>query len=107
MSINQNSTIEEVHKANLVNPYYIQDSIEMWEYLQLYTGDAADPCYDFSNSTSCSGKDYFKIGLFAQDLTNFIFDCYRADSCNLVDYVGIDGWAIGMVGGVSSATKYQ
>ena len=32
----------EVQQANVVNPDDITDEIELWEYLKIYTADAAD-----------------------------------------------------------------
>ena len=69
----------EVQQANVVNPDNITNYIELWEYIKIYTADAADPCTDFSSITSCSGKDYFKIGLFANEMTDFFADCEVAE----------------------------
>ena len=96
----------EVQLANIVDPDDITDEIELWEYLKIYTSDA-NPCTDFSSSTSCSGTDYFKIGLFGNDMTDFFADCEVAyKKCNSTNYREFDGWAIGMQGGVSASTTY-
>ena len=116
MSITTYSSIATVKKATLVDPTSttVSAEIDLWNYLTFYTSDMTpNPTCSY---TSCGGDstdlltsggaikyDYFRIGLFAYDLTTFKANCAIATkNCLPANYRAFDGWAVGMYGGVHS-----
>ena len=91
------SSLSEVMLYHVVEAADVPDEIAAWEYLTIYNDSAttATSC----TSTDCSGSDgdydWFKIGLFGNDLTDFEESCDESENCSPEDYVEFDGWAVG------------
>ena len=77
------------------------DDLAKWNYLPYYNSQAvtAASC----SYTDCKGLtpynyDYFRIGLFYFDLTQFKYDCSVSENCDEAAYVDFDGRAVGFYG---------
>ena len=111
MSLNQYSTLAEVKAATVVDKADtdVAASIASWEYLTVYNSQATTPASCTSNDCSCdSGTcNYFRIGLFGYDLTEFQTACETSLYCNKNDYFEFDGWAVGMYGMYYALNDYD
>ena len=96
--VDQYSTLVTVMTSNVVTVDDVTTEMDSWQYLTLYNESAqvTDPC----TALACTGvnTDFFSIGLFAHDLTDFKADCVTSDNCVEGNYNGYDGWAVGMMG---------
>ena len=100
--VDQYSSLADVMKNDVVVYANISGSSDQWNYLTLYNAGCAVSTTCTATSCNESDKDYFKIGLFANDLATFKENCTTSDNCNVGDYYQFDGWAIGMYSKVSS-----
>ena len=75
-----------------------------WSYLTFYHSESkkASTCTRIDCSGSGGDFDWFKIGLFGHDLTQFESDCDKSKNCDPASFSEFDGWAVGMIGKVAS-----
>lgn len=103
------TSLKEILQTYIASVDDVTDELAKWNYLVVYntsTTTAASCSY-----SDCSGSggdyDYFRIGLFAYDLTAFKAACTASDYCTLSDYTEFDGWAIGQYANISSSTTIE